>query len=102
MDFAACNAEVVFTAQNDIRAAQPFRRELRDRAAAAGRDPDRIKVLPGPIPIVAETAEQALAFEAQLDEWAPLNIGIERMQEIFQAELQGLDPDEPIPAERLV
>ncbi|WP_439397551.1 NtaA/DmoA family FMN-dependent monooxygenase [Bradyrhizobium sp. PMVTL-01] len=102
LDFAARNAEVVFTAQNDIGAAKTFRREIRDRAAAAGRNPNKIKVLPGLIPIVAETAERARAFEAQLDEWTPLNIGIDRMQEIFQAKLEDLDPDQPIPAERLV
>ncbi|MCK1352708.1 NtaA/DmoA family FMN-dependent monooxygenase [Bradyrhizobium sp. CW7] len=101
-DFASRHAEVVFTAQTDIGAAQAFRRDLRDRAAAAGRNPDSIKVLPGLNPIVAETAEQARAFEAQLNEWTPLNLGIERVQRIFQAELQDLDPDQPIPAERLV
>lgn len=101
-DFAARNAEVVFTAQTDIGAAQAFRRDLRDRAAAAGRSPDSIKVLPGLAPIVAETAEQARAFEAQLNEWMPLNLGVERMQDILQAELGDLDPDQPIPAERLV
>ncbi|OSI79318.1 NtaA/DmoA family FMN-dependent monooxygenase [Bradyrhizobium canariense] len=101
-DFASRHADVVFTAQNDIGAAQAFRRDLRHRAAAAGRNPEKIKVLPGLSPIVARTAEQARAFEAQLNEWAPLNMVIERMQEIFQTELRDLDPDQPIPAERLV
>lgn len=101
-DFAARHAEVVFTAQTDIGAAQAFRRDLRDRAAAAGRNPDSIKILPGFSPIVAETAEQARAFEAQLNEWMPLELGVERMQDIFQVQLGDLDPDRPVPAERLV
>src|SRR5206468_3081565 len=65
-------------------------------------NPDGIKVLPGLVPIVAETAEQAQAFEAQLNDWTPLNIGIERLQGIFQAELKDLNPDQPIPSQRLV
>ena len=101
MDFAARHAEVVFTAQNDIDAARAFRAELRERATAAGRDPDGVKILPGIFPLVAETGVAAHAFEDQLNRWTPLEVGLERTAESLQADLSGLDPDQPIPVERL-
>jgi FMN-dependent oxidoreductase (nitrilotriacetate monooxygenase family) len=102
MDFAARNAEVVFTAQSDRDAAVAFRQELRERAAQAGRDPAALKVLPGLLPTVGETAEEARAFESQLNAWTPIEVGLARAEETLQADLGGLDPDQPIPAERLV
>lgn len=102
MDFASRNAEVVFTAQSDIEAAKAFRLELRERAASAGRDPDSLKVLPGLLPTVGRTAEEAREFEHQLNLWTPFEVGLARAEETLQADLSGLDPDQPIPAERLV
>ena len=55
MDFAARWGEVIFAMQHtddDIRA---FRAEVRERAAALGRDPDGIKVVASIVPIVGET-----------------------------------------------
>jgi len=101
MDFASRNAEVVFTAQSDLESAKTFRQELRERAESAGRDPDGLKVLPGLMPTVAETAEDARAFEQQLNRWTPLDVGLARTEETLQADLSGLDPDQPIPPERL-
>ncbi|OCK57397.1 LLM class flavin-dependent oxidoreductase [Bradyrhizobium sp. LMTR 3] len=101
-DFAARNAEVVFTAQTDTEAAPGVPSRSQGPRGSSGAQPGQHQ---GPArleSIVADTAEQARAFENQLNEWMPLNIGIERMQEILQAELENLDPDQPIPAERLV
>lgn len=102
MDFAARNAEVVFTAQNNLASAREFRSELRERAVSYGRDPDSLKVLPGLNPTVAETAEEARKFERQLNEWTPFEVGLARTEESLQADLSGLDPDQPIPSGRLV
>ncbi|MGW2651427.1 NtaA/DmoA family FMN-dependent monooxygenase [Streptomyces sp. NPDC001393] len=101
MDFAARNAELVFTAQNDLEAAKEFRREIRERSASVGRDPDSLKVLPGLMPTVAETVDEARDFEHQLNLWTPLDVGMARTEETLQATLRDLDPDQPIPPERL-
>jgi FMN-dependent oxidoreductase (nitrilotriacetate monooxygenase family) len=61
--FAARWAEAIFTLQSDIDSMREFRADMRQRAAAAGRNPDDIRVLPAAQPIVAETA--ALALERQ-------------------------------------
>jgi len=64
---AARFAEVVFTAQNRIGAAQEFRADIRGRTKAEGRDPDSIKVLPGLLPILGGTQAQARARKDELD-----------------------------------
>lgn len=102
MEFAARNAEVVFTAQNDLGQALAFRAEIRERAGRAGRDPDGIRVLPGLLPTVAATTEEAVHLEAELNAWTPLEAALPRLEETLQTGLSGLDPDRPIPPERLV
>ena len=46
MEFAARWAEVVFAVADTPDAMRAVRTELRDRAAAAGRNPDQLAVLP--------------------------------------------------------
>ncbi|WP_369045873.1 LLM class flavin-dependent oxidoreductase [Sinomonas sp. P10A9] len=67
-DLAANHAEAVFTAQQTLEEAQAFYSDLKARTAAAGRDPDGIKILPGIVPILGATAEEALRRERELDE----------------------------------
>ncbi|SDV48942.1 LLM class flavin-dependent oxidoreductase [Chitinasiproducens palmae] len=67
---AARTADAVFTAQNTLVAAQAFRRDMRSRVAAAGRDPDRFKVLPGLLAVLGGTEAEARARKARLDELA--------------------------------
>jgi FMN-dependent oxidoreductase (nitrilotriacetate monooxygenase family) len=52
-------AEATFAASPDFAAGQDYYADLKARAAALGRDPDRIKVLPGIFPIIADTDEEA-------------------------------------------
>ncbi len=58
-DFAARHAEAVFTAHLERATAAEFYRDLKARAAAAGRDPDHVVVLPGFSPLIAGTEEEA-------------------------------------------
>ncbi|MGW2651426.1 NtaA/DmoA family FMN-dependent monooxygenase [Streptomyces sp. NPDC001393] len=102
MDFAARNAEVVFTAQTDLDVAQDFYREIKERAAAAGRDPDSVRILPGITPIVAETTAGARAFEERLDQFIDLEMGRADLEIALQTDLSGQDPDSPIPPDLLV
>lgn len=86
-DFAARYAEAVFTAQPTLEEGQAFYADVKRRAAAAGRDPDGVKILPGIVPVIADTEAEALELEAELDrliqpEYAKLQL----------ATLIGLDP----------
>lgn len=52
-------AEGVFAAAQDFDSARQYYADLKARAAALGRNPDHITVLPGLFPILAETDEEA-------------------------------------------
>lgn len=56
---AARVADVIFTAQSELSAAQAFYREMKTRVAAHGRHPDSVAILPGIMPIVGRTDAQA-------------------------------------------
>jgi FMN-dependent oxidoreductase (nitrilotriacetate monooxygenase family) len=66
-DLAARYADAVFTAHQTLADAQEFYRDLKARTAAAGRDPETIKILPGIVPVIGATEEEALELERELD-----------------------------------
>jgi FMN-dependent oxidoreductase (nitrilotriacetate monooxygenase family) len=66
-DFAARWAEAVFTAQQTFEEGLAFYQDLKSRTKALGRDPEGIKILPGIVPVIADTEAEALELEAELD-----------------------------------
>lgn len=56
---AASFADLVYTAQQDKEAAKSFYDGLKARLIARGRPPDSLKILPGLLPIIGRTREQA-------------------------------------------
>ncbi|WP_433378578.1 LLM class flavin-dependent oxidoreductase [Actinoplanes sp. CA-142083] len=65
-DLGASIAEAIFTHSATIEQAQAFRKDLRDRAAAKGRDPDHVLIVPGISPIIASSDDEARAKEEEL------------------------------------
>ena len=57
--FAAKIADAVFTGQANRASAEEFSSEVKSRAAAAGRNPDEVLIMPGCSPIVGQTPEEA-------------------------------------------
>src|SRR5438445_4046 len=49
-DFAARWAEIIFVTHASVDSAKEFYRDMKARAAKAGRDPDQMKILPGMVP----------------------------------------------------
>ena len=99
MEFAARFAEAIFTAQLTLEDAQAFYTGIKSRAAAVGRDPTSVKILPGLCAYLGSTDAEARGARAELDDLA-----VPPMGPIGNALLQfgGLDltefpPDEPIP-----
>jgi alkanesulfonate monooxygenase len=58
-DMAARQAEIVFTPLHTVESGQEFYRDLKSRAAAYGRAPDDIKLMPGLNPVVGRTEAEA-------------------------------------------
>ena len=64
-DLAAATADVVFTGQLVMEAAQKFYRSLKGRMEKHGRPTDSLRVMPGVVPIVGRTnAEAREKFDA--------------------------------------
>lgn len=98
-DFAARHAEAVFTAQLDQTAAQAFYADLKSRAAAHGRDPDRVLVLPGLSPLIAPTEAEAQRLSNDLGELANPEAGRQRLSARFGGyDFSALPLDRPLTA----
>ncbi|NDL65220.1 LLM class flavin-dependent oxidoreductase [Acerihabitans arboris] len=74
-DLAARSAEVIFTAQRSLTDAQAFYRGVKEKMAAYGRHPDRLKIMPGVFPIIGESEAHAREKFEQLQSWVDPEIG---------------------------
>lgn len=99
-------AEAVFTAQSTFEQARSFREDIRARAAAWGRNPDHVKVMPGALVVLGETRAEAQDKWADLDTRIDLRAAIARLQLALKSiDLSGHDLDAPfpdVPAESIV
>jgi FMN-dependent oxidoreductase (nitrilotriacetate monooxygenase family) len=95
---AAQTAEVVFTAQASLSAAQAFYRDLKSRAGAFHRDPDDLKILPGMFVVVGDTEAQAQEkFESFQDLVQP-EVGVALLGRMLgNFDLSAYPLDEPLP-----
>lgn len=94
--------EVIFSADQELDHARAFRAEIRGGAAAFGRRPEEIVVLPGLSTVVGGTEAEAKARRELLDEILPGAYARNRLAGQLGISLDGLSDDEPIPAELLV
>jgi len=93
--FAAQTADVVFCNCLSIESGRAFHSEIKQRAAAAGRDPEAIKIMPGCSIVWGETDEAA---ESRLDEISKL-FPVEVAVENLMLDLHGYDIDAPFPTD---
>ncbi|MCX4433869.1 MULTISPECIES: LLM class flavin-dependent oxidoreductase [Streptomyces] len=97
--FAARYAEAVFTAQQTLADAQAFYADLKSRTAAAGRDPEHIKVLPGIVPVLGSTEAEARANEQVLEDHIVYTHGVARLEHLLQLDAGTLELDAQLPAD---
>ncbi|WP_427134863.1 NtaA/DmoA family FMN-dependent monooxygenase [Pseudarthrobacter sp. S9] len=98
-DFAARQADVIFSAHPKFDDALEFRRDIVERTLRAGRGANDVKIMPASEFILAATAQEALAKK----EWVrSLQIGpqqaIAYLEQFWGRELQEFDPDGPLPS----
>jgi FMN-dependent oxidoreductase (nitrilotriacetate monooxygenase family) len=98
-EFAARFAEAVFTAQQTLAEAQAFYRDLKTRAAALGRDPAGIKILPGIVPVLGDTEAAARELDAELERLISPEYAKRQLAARFNLDPDALDLDRPLPAE---
>ncbi len=100
-DFAARNADVIFSAHgNDFDDALTFADDLRRRLRAVGRPDDDLRILPGTEIIIGATEQEALEKKRwiRLQQVTPATaLGIAGL--LWGIDLSGRDADGPLPKE---
>jgi FMN-dependent oxidoreductase (nitrilotriacetate monooxygenase family) len=95
--FAATHAEAVFTAQQTFEEARAFYADLKSRVAAQGRDVDSVKILPGIVPVLGSTVEEAERLAAELDALIIPTRAVKQLSEMIGVDLTGHPLDQRLP-----
>ena len=97
MRFGATHAEAVFVHAMGPDQLERTVGEIRERVAAAGRDPDSVQVFPGISPYVAATEREArIEFERVRDEIVSVETGLIRLSNHLDHDYSQYDPDSPL------
>jgi N-acetyl-S-(2-succino)cysteine monooxygenase len=94
---AAETAEVIFTVQQSFEDAQAFYADIKSRAAAAGRAPGEILVMPGLLPVIGKTRQEAEEKLADINALIHPEVGIDRLSNILGVDLSDYPLDGPLP-----
>ncbi|UOR01287.1 NtaA/DmoA family FMN-dependent monooxygenase [Leucobacter allii] len=97
-DFAAANAEIIFSRHTGFADGQQFYRDVKGRLPAAGRDEDSLLILPGASFALGDTDAEARerAREISLAQTSP-QTAVAWVEAIWGRALPGLDPDGRLP-----
>lgn len=99
IELAAKYAEAVFTAQPTLAEGRAFYDQLKAATLKAGRNPDHVKILPGLVPIVGSTVEEARAIEKSLDDLVVLERPLAVLAEQLGVPADQIDLDAPLPSD---
>lgn len=95
---AASYAEAVYTGSSTLANGQAFYRDVKSRAAANGRNPETIRILPGIVPFVGGTEAEALRLERELEDLSSQDIDtIAWLSSELETDLTNHDPSGPLP-----
>lgn len=97
-DFGAKHADALFTLHGSLEAGQRYYADVKARAAAYGRDPDQLKVLPGATFALGDTPQEAVDNARHIREQqvsGPTAIAF--LEQMWGVDLSAYDPDGPLP-----
>ena len=94
---AAETAEVVFTAAASLEEAQAFYQSQKAQIEAAGRNPDHVVIMPGVMPIVGRTREEAQALWKELNTLVDIDNGLKQLSLRFGMDMSVYPLDGPVP-----
>jgi alkanesulfonate monooxygenase len=89
--------EAIFTIQRDLEAAQAFCADIKKRAIAHGRDPNHALVMPGVVPIIGRTRQEAQDKYEELQALIHPQAGLVALSRMLGADLTGIDVDARLP-----
>ncbi len=96
---AARYAELVFSGPPSLEKAVAFRADLHAQAAAAGRDPEHVLVLPALMVTLGGTEAEAQAKARRLEELSSPDFRWQNALYTAGLDPDAFDPDAPLPAE---
>jgi alkanesulfonate monooxygenase len=94
---AARTAEAVYTAAQTKEAAQAYYRSLKQKVVAVGRDPASLLILPGIVPFIGRSYEEALEKQSRIRDAIHPAIGVGLLSVMIGHDLRPYDVDGPLP-----
>ncbi|GII61689.1 nitrilotriacetate monooxygenase component A [Sphaerisporangium krabiense] len=97
-EFAASDADVIFSRHSTLEEGRAFYRDVKRRLAAHGRRPEDLKILPAVTCVLGDTEEEAAerAAEIRRAQVSP-QTAIAYLEGIWGRDLSAYDPDGPLP-----
>ena len=100
-EFAAADADCIFTRHGTIEAGQRFYQDVKGRLARYGRDAEELKVLPAATFVLGDTEAEALERCAVIRRQQVSGpTAILFLEQVWNRDLSGYDPDGPLPDSR--
>jgi N-acetyl-S-(2-succino)cysteine monooxygenase len=99
-DLAGETAEVTFTVQQDLDAGRAFYADIKRRAAAYGRPPNAIKVMPGVMTVIGHSHAEAHEKYERLQTLLSPELAIKDLSSHFGLDLASYPLDGPVPDPR--
>ncbi|KAL4821873.1 luciferase-like domain-containing protein [Aspergillus spinulosporus] len=96
---AAETAEAVFCSPRDLEGAKALYKDIKERAEAAGRSRDHIKILPAAFVLVGDSVEEAKRKRLELDSLVHYDSAIASLSIALGTDASGFDPDGPLPTD---
>jgi FMN-dependent oxidoreductase (nitrilotriacetate monooxygenase family) len=94
---AAETAEVIFASGGRLVDAKAFYADVKTRMERLGRDPEHMKILPGALVVVGDSAAEARDKRALLDSLVHPDSGIASLSIALGHDASGFDLDAPLP-----
>ncbi|MDF2836032.1 MAG: monooxygenase [Paenibacillus sp.] len=99
-ELAAKTAEVIFTAQQTLEAAQEFYLDVKSRLGKYGRKQDQLLIMPGLSPIVADTEAEARDIEDEFNALLNPKQALRRLSSYFTVDLTEYSLDSLVPVDK--
>lgn len=96
--FGARHADAMFTLHGSLEAGQRYTADVKGRAAAAGRNPNELKVFPAATFLLGDTAEAAAEKAEHIRRQQVSGpTAIAMLEQVWGRDLSAYDPDGPLP-----
>jgi len=97
-ELAAETADLVFTQQLTLSDGKAFYADLKGRMAKFGREKDQLKIMPGVVPFIGDSVEEAEADFLKMQQLILPEVGLALLRELLGGvDLSGYDLDGPMP-----